>query len=66
MKHKIRLQMRKNRGTGRSFHCVYQIQIPIRFIKKLGWKKGYVLVLNSPSASPSISIRKRGGAHGKT
>jgi len=72
MNHKIKLQMRKNYvtrvrkncGTRESYHCVYQIQIPIALIRELGWKKGNVLILNSPSASHSISMRKR--ANGKS
>jgi hypothetical protein len=63
MKQNIKLQKRKVYGIGRigrTHHCVYQIQIPIKFIKKLGWKKGDVLVLSSYNR-PTITMKRKFG-----
>jgi hypothetical protein len=59
MNDNIKLQMRlANDGKSKWKHEVYQIQIPIAFIRRFGWQKGDTLCVETRFLSRCISIKK--------
>lgn len=59
MNHKTKLQMRMSNNHPRhGYHKVYQVQIPIALIRKLGWRKGNHIIMRSRSNQSTIVLKK--------